>query len=383
MKWGLKMKNNINPEAEKLREEGLKFIEKEDYGQAEICFKKAIDIDSDYAVVYCDLGDLYSIIDNDEEIINYYNKAIELQGDYSGAYFNRAIYYSESNQYSKAISDYEKVLQLGDRESDAYYNLGNIYMEQDQYSEALDYFNKAIKIEDQDSEIYTNRGICYIHMEEYQKALLDLDMGLELDQNNYVAKYYRNKNIALFKSKGCKSNLKNELNIKVEDFEVENSISSAECEVQALVWDNYFPITLEIDLKDEDKFDNDKLQDYIKEFKQHILWLENNKEAVCKALIEKDMIELAEEWVESGDEAIIDGKVVYVDGDDIVELPITEEQFCKSVYFNSMRISIDEDSKNRVDMNLFLDTNPDYFATHSIDLSIRDGYKISVLGLVG
>lgn len=297
--------------------------------------------------------------------------------------FKRAVYYSETNQYCKAISDYEKVIELGYRESDAYYNLGYIYMDEEQYSKALHYLNKAVQIDGKDSNIYTNIGICYIHMKDYPKALWNLDMGLKLNPNNSIAHFYRNKNMNLFKSNGCESNLINELDIKVEDFEVTNSIGNAECEVHGLIWDNYFPIHIEINLKDNEKFDDNKLKDYIKELRKYILWLDNNKEEVCRALIENDTIELAEDWVEGGEEAVIDGKKVYVDGDDIVELPITEEQFSKSLYFNGISINIDEDSEYRIDMDVFLDTKPDYFAGHSIELSIREGYKISVWGLVG
>lgn len=177
-----------------------------------------------------------------------------------------------------------------------------------------------------------------------------------------------------------------DLNIKVEDFKVRNNTGLAECGVDVVIWDSYITISLTINLKDEDIFDNTKIENYIKEFKNHLLWIENNKKEIFDALIEDDMIELAEEWVESSEERIIDEKKVYVDGDHIFKLPITEEDFFSSLYFNSIGITIDEDREiadSRIMIEAFIDTNPDYFAGHSIDVTVWDDYKISVNGLAG
>ncbi|MBU3104300.1 DUF2262 domain-containing protein [Clostridium gasigenes] len=176
------------------------------------------------------------------------------------------------------------------------------------------------------------------------------------------------------------------LSIKVEDFEVSNNISLAKCSVDVEIWNNYIPISLEIELKDEDIFDNTKIENYIKEFKKHLLWIENNKKAIFDALIKDDMIQLAEEWVESSEETIIDGKKVYVDGEHIFKLPISEEDFYKSLYFNSIGLRIDENKEiadSRIMIEAFIDTNPDYFAGHSMDVTVWDDYRISVDGLAG
>lgn len=175
------------------------------------------------------------------------------------------------------------------------------------------------------------------------------------------------------------------LNIKVEDFEISNNIGSAECWTNAVIWDRDISISLDISLKDKDTFDNNKIENYIKEFKKHLIWIENNEKAICDALIEDDMIGLAEEWVESSEETVINGEKVYVDGDNIFKLLISEEDFCKSLYFNSIVVRIDEDMEimdSRI-MIAFIDTNPDYFAGHSMEVTITDNYKISVDGLAG
>lgn len=259
------------------------------------------------------------------------------------------------------------------------------------YEKAEPYFNKALCIDNNYAEGYYFRGYCYMEIKEYQKALIDLDKSIKLEPSDSRVHFYRNQNIQLLKNNSCKSDLSEELsiedtNIKVEDFKISNNIGTAEVTADFVIWDNYMPISLEINLKDNETFDNNKIEKYIKEFKEHLLWLENNKKAISDALIEDDMIGLAEDWVKDSEEKIIDGEKVYVDGDYIFKLPITKDEFCKSLYFNSMGVAIDENrniADSRILIEICIDTNPDYFAGHSMDITVFDGYKISVNGLAG
>lgn len=58
----------------------------------------------------------------------------------------------------------------------------------------------------------------------------------------------------------------------------------------------------------------------------------------------------------------------------------------KALYFNSIGIRIDEDMEimdSRIIIEAFIDTKPDYFVGHSMEVTITDDYKISVNGLAG
>lgn len=265
------------------------------------------------------------------------------------------------------------------------------FLNNEDYEKAELYFNKILSIDNNYAEGYYFRGYCYMEMKEYQKALIDLDKSIKLDSSDSRVHFYRNKNIQLLKSNGCKSDLSEEssienINIKVEDFKINNNLGTAQVIADFVIWDNYLPISLEINLKDNETFDNNKIRKYIKEFKEHLLWLENNKRAVFNELVKDDMIGLAEEWVQGSEEKIMDGEKVYVDGNYTFKLPITEEEFCKALYFNSMGVEIDENrsiADSRILIEICIDTNPDYFSGHSMDITIFEGYIISVNGLAG
>lgn len=259
------------------------------------------------------------------------------------------------------------------------------------YEKAVPYFKKALDVDNSYAEGYYFRGYCYVKMKEYEKALLDLDNSIKIDPSDYRATSFRNMYMSLFKRNGCNSELSKNFNvenldIKVEDFKINNNIGLAECDIDMLIWDNCMSVSVKISLKDDETFNNDKIKNYIGELKKHLIWLENNKKAVFEALVDDDMIGLAEEWAESSDEEIIDGEKVYVDGEDIFKLPISKEEFFEALYFNSIVIRIDEDKEimdSRIMIEAFIDTKPDYFAGHSMEVTIIDDYKISVNGLAG
>jgi Tfp pilus assembly protein PilF len=80
-------------------------------------------------------------------------------------------------------------------------------------------------------------------MKEYEKALLDLDDSIKIDPSDYRATSFRNMYMSLFKRNGCNSELSKNFNvenldIKVEDFKINNNIGLAECDIDMLIWDN-------------------------------------------------------------------------------------------------------------------------------------------------
>lgn len=259
------------------------------------------------------------------------------------------------------------------------------------YEKAEKYFDEAIEIENNNSQAYFYRAQCYMKKEEYQKALTDLDRCIELEPNNWKAQFYRNKNIYIFNENNCKSILSQDFNVKnlsirAEDFETYDSIGLAECGVDTIIWDNYISVLLKISLRENDIFDNDKIEGYIEEFKRALFWFENNKNKVFDALVKYGMTKLAEEWVEGSEQVEVDGENFFADGEILFKLPISEKDFYKSLYLNGMDIEIDEGMEvmnSRILIEAFIDTKPDYFGGHSMQVMVIDGNEIVVRGITG
>ncbi len=127
------------------------------------------------------------------------------------------------------------------------------------------------------------------------------------------------------------------------------------------------------------------LEDMLPKINRLIEFLDKNKDAVVKALVEDGMLETAEDWASSAEEAedsteehecyiMEDGTRVY--------LPITEEDFAASLHFNGISVYFD-DEKNDISADVFLDCSPDYFACHSIEIFMDSMGNIKVNGLAG
>ena len=116
-----------------------------------------------------------------------------------------------------------------------------------------------------------------------------------------------------------------------------------------------------------------------------IAFLNKEKDAFVKVLIDEGMLELAEEWVESSGEAegrTDDRKGYLVDDETVVYLPISEKEFAESLNFDTIDISYDEKSDD-ISAHIFINCEPDYFADHSIEIYMDSKGNVDVVGLAG
>lgn len=125
--------------------------------------------------------------------------------------------------------------------------------------------------------------------------------------------------------------------------------------------------------------------------------INKNRRAICKALLDEDMIESAEEWAsscfseenydeEDDDEEDSSEEECYIlpDGN-TVTLPISEEDFLSSLHIESVLIYAEpKDGKyDYPDAEIFIVCDPDYFLGHCIDVIIKKDGSVEVYGLAG
>lgn len=111
-----------------------------------------------------------------------------------------------------------------------------------------------------------------------------------------------------------------------------------------------------------------KYEDKINEI---LNWINKNKKAVCDFLIENQCITLAEELV-LGNEKIKENSYKN-DFGDTINIPITDEEFCKAMHLDSVLIDFEED-ESKPDTTMHILFKPDYFAGHSLIIYL-DGDK--------
>ena len=127
--------------------------------------------------------------------------------------------------------------------------------------------------------------------------------------------------------------------------------------------------------------EDEYLAKYLVSINEKLGWIEQNRQKVEQALLDNDIVSLAEDWASSAEEAEDEAQECYVmeDGQKVF-LPISDEDFCKSLNLVTIALYFDEEISN---MELYLVCKPDYFACHCIMATINAENQVKCGGLAG
>jgi eukaryotic-like serine/threonine-protein kinase len=192
-----------------------------DYGKAVACFRKAIEIDLNYADAYCGLGNALSAQNKLDEAMRHYRKAIELDPKHFGAYTNLGVALRRQNKWDEAIALHKKFIELDPnfaeghnklgkalREqgkldeaigayrtaialdpklADAHFGLGIALRGQKKLPEAIDAYRKAITLEPANARAHCNLGSLLGDQKKWDDAIASYHTAIELDQKCFLA----------------------------------------------------------------------------------------------------------------------------------------------------------------------------------------------------
>ena len=109
-------------------------------------------------------------------------------------------------------------------------------------------------------------------------------------------------------------------------------------------------------------FTEEEKQEVFQQVATKVQWLEGNKETVLQFLLKneevRELFEVAQEDLEE---------------------EITEEQFCEAVYFYDLYCEVGEDLVCTFDV----DTDPDYFLGHLVNIRLDDNYQLHLETISG
>ena len=109
-------------------------------------------------------------------------------------------------------------------------------------------------------------------------------------------------------------------------------------------------------------FTEEEKQEVFQQVATKVQWLEGNKETVLQFLLKneevRELFEVAQEDLEE---------------------EITEEQFCEAVYFYDLYCEVGENLICTFDV----DTDPDYFLGHLVNIRLDDNYRLSLETISG
>jgi tetratricopeptide (TPR) repeat protein len=119
-------------------DDGMDYMESGDYDTAILKFKKAIEIDPNFAFSWDNLGVCYRKSNQYEEAIDAYKKSLEINPEGRMPLMNIAVTYNLKKEFDEAIVYYNKFISIYNDDPEGYYGLGLILYTNNQQEEGLD-----------------------------------------------------------------------------------------------------------------------------------------------------------------------------------------------------------------------------------------------------
>ncbi len=193
--------------AEQFFQHGLELMRQERWEDAVGEFQKVLSLHEN-AEVYYNLGYIKTAQSSYEEALSYFRRAIQINNDFARAYQKMGECYVQLGRQHLAEQSFQKaaaiymdkemddsaevvlkaVLKLNPETINVYNSLGIIYRRQGRYQKAIDQYQKALKVNSQDENIYYNMGRIFFETGEMEKAERVLCKSLQVNPTFAEAK---------------------------------------------------------------------------------------------------------------------------------------------------------------------------------------------------
>lgn len=108
-----------------------------------------------------------------------YKKALEINPKNSDTHNVLGVIYYNKNMYDKAMAEYRIALEINPKNSRPYYNISLIYGRQGKFDEAIIEAKKAIELKPDYALAYYNLSRAYYSKKDYNNALINCNKALE------------------------------------------------------------------------------------------------------------------------------------------------------------------------------------------------------------
>lgn len=206
---------------------------------------------------------------------------------------------------------------------------------------------------------YYTRELASNVLERYYYEFLPESHQLYLEEEQFKREREERK-------KRKKDQKKSQKKISEKDFQ-KDADGAYSCELKIKLWG--VTTTLYASFRENPEYREWTLKKYISQLNAHIQWIDGHEKEIGQEMINKNMVELASYWMEGREVTGEEGQTYYeLDDGDSFPYPITEAVFLESLYIQSVRI--ENSTPQKAGISFFFGTEPDFFACHSIAVSI-------------
>jgi Flp pilus assembly protein TadD len=164
---------------------GLAIIQKNlgDYKEAEINYRKALEINPGLFEGYYNLGNLSYETENIDEAEKLFLKALEIKPDLYQGYYNLGNIYRERNEFRLSIEFYKKAIYYKKDYDDAYYNLGVVWEKVREFDKAVECYQNAIQCNNNNINAHWNLGLLYLLTGNFLKGWPEYEIRKEKNKS--------------------------------------------------------------------------------------------------------------------------------------------------------------------------------------------------------
>jgi len=142
---------------------------------------------------WCALGNCFSLQQDHDTAIKFFDRAVQLDQHYSMAYTLCGHEQAANEEHERAMSYYRNALRQDERNYKAWFGLGTVYQRQEKHEAAELHFQQAIEIHSTSSVLHCWLGIVRDEAHSYAQALQSLETAIQLNPKNPIARFKRAK----------------------------------------------------------------------------------------------------------------------------------------------------------------------------------------------
>lgn len=141
---------------------------KQQYRDAEIAFKKAIELNPKYAEAYANLGALYAKFKDYAKAIQLYQKCIKIKPTYAGAYTNLGNALNKIKRHEEAVYFHKIAISLDAKAANHFSNCASAYKNLGRFNKAQNFYEKALALDPKHVNAHFDLATVLLQTGEYK-----------------------------------------------------------------------------------------------------------------------------------------------------------------------------------------------------------------------